>query len=141
MCPAIKWSIWYFVLILLYYRFVVFSSSNGNHKTSKIGGGGPRHGQLTEGAPKVELCHWFPTQIFLKVNTKPSWIAFTRDVIAIQLGFAFYTRFQNYTTFHENILRSNVGFMSYLLLKIGNVNKRDFKLYFIYNDEYWTKTM
>ena len=42
---------------------------------------------------------------------------------------AIYTRFQNYATLRENRLRSNVSFMSYLLLKIANVNKRDFILY------------
>ena len=40
-----------------------------------------------------------------------------------------YTRFQNYATLRENRLRSNVSLMSYLLLKIANVNKRDFILY------------
>ena len=40
-----------------------------------------------------------------------------------------YTRFQNYATLRENRLRSNVSFMSYLLLKIANINKRDFILY------------
>ena len=49
----------------------------------------------------------------------------------------FFTRFQNYATFHENIFRANVGLMLCLLLKIANVyDTRDFKRCFIYKDEY-----
>ena len=39
--------------------------------------------------------------------------------------------FQNYATFYEKSLHSNVDFMSYLLLKIANVNNRGFEHYFI----------
>ena len=39
-------------------------------------------------------------------------------------------------TLYENGLRLNVTFISYSPLKIANVNKKDLKTYFIYEDEY-----
>ena len=49
------------------------------------------------------------------------------DANTLRLAFI-YTRFQNYTTFHKNSLHSNVGFMSYSLLKIANVKSTLFYL-------------
>ena len=56
-------------------------------------------------------------------------INYYKFVVTIYILQWHYTRFQNYATLRENRLRSNVSFMSYLLLKIANVNKRDFILY------------
>ena len=55
---------------------------------------------------------------------------FVKQIITVKdITPSFYTRFQNYATLRENRLRSNASFMSYLLLKIANVKKRDFILY------------
>ena len=50
------------------------------------------------------------------------------------------TRFQNYATLYENSFRSTVNFESYFPLKIANVNKIIFKLYFIYKDQHRAKS-